>query len=364
MSANTATVQTRAEEAGEAHALAFRLAFAAAVGLTLGEVFGWDFPFLPAMLAVQLLAGPGGISVKQGIGFVVVMAAACIFAVLVAQILVDSPLVLLLVVALVIFLAFLLLARGQAMGVAATFLITTAVVPLLAIESMSVAYGLIHSLIAGSVLAVLLAFAANALFPSKMHAEPGVFHQPHAGNPVAIALANAAALMSVVIYFMLTVSPVSIVTVLTVIGILRQPASVGGGAGLGPCRGPRRDRRLSSRHASSFPRLSSAGRPVGRAYVRGAYLARWRVGTDLHGRPHHLPHLARAWTLALASGQRLPLRCPRFRRHGGGGLRHRHGERPARSVWRPPTEAWCFNPLTLCQSGTPRLDRSGGRLTP
>jgi len=233
MSAEAATLPTRAEQAGEAHALAFRLAFAAALGLTLGELLGWDFPFLPAMLAVQLLAGPGGISVKQGIGFVVVMAAACIFAVLVAQILVDSPLVLLLVVALVIFLAFLLLARGQAMGVAATFLITTAVVPLLAIESMSVAYGLIHSLIAGSVLAVLLAFAANALFPSKTHAEPGVFHQPHAGNPVAIALANAAVLMSVVIYFMLTVSPVSIVTVLTVIGILRQPASVGGGAGLG-----------------------------------------------------------------------------------------------------------------------------------
>src|SRR3989304_9306227 len=144
MSAKAATVPTQAEEVGEAHALAFRIAFAAGVGLTLGEVLGWDFPFLPAMLAVQLLSGRGPIGVKQGLAFVAVMVAACACATLLAQILVDSPLVLLLAVSLLIFLEFLLLARGQAMGVAAIFLITTAVVPLLAIESMPVAYGFIY----------------------------------------------------------------------------------------------------------------------------------------------------------------------------------------------------------------------------
>ena len=99
---------------------AFRIAFAAAVGLTLGEVLGWDFPFLPAMLAVQLLSARGPVSVKQGLAFVAVMVAACAFAVLISQIFVHSPLVLLLVVSLLVFLEFLLLARGQAMGVAAT----------------------------------------------------------------------------------------------------------------------------------------------------------------------------------------------------------------------------------------------------
>ena len=81
MSADAATVRTQAEEAGEAHALAFRIAFAAAVGLTLGEMFGWDFPFLPAMLAVQLLSSRGPLSVKQGLAFVAVMVAACAFAI-------------------------------------------------------------------------------------------------------------------------------------------------------------------------------------------------------------------------------------------------------------------------------------------
>jgi hypothetical protein len=233
MSVSAAIEKTESGRAREAHALAFRIAFAAAVGFTLGEVLGWDFPFLPAMLAVQLLTAGGKLNVKQGLAFVAAMVVACAFATLLAQILVDSPLVLLLAVALLIFLEFLMLARGQAMGAAAIFLITTAVVPLLAIESMSVAYGLIHSLIAGSVLAVLLSFAAHAFFPSTAPVEPGAFRQPHEGDPIAFALANTAVLMSVVIYFMLTASPVSIVAVLTVIGILRQPASSGGGAGVG-----------------------------------------------------------------------------------------------------------------------------------
>jgi hypothetical protein len=76
MSAKAATLQRQAEETGEAHALTFRIAFAASVGLTLGEVLGWDFPFLPAMLAVQLLTGRVPIGVKQGLAFVAVMVAA------------------------------------------------------------------------------------------------------------------------------------------------------------------------------------------------------------------------------------------------------------------------------------------------
>ena len=222
-----------AESARESHALAFRIALAAAFGLTLGEVLGWDFPFLPAMLAVQLLSARDSLSVKKGVAVIAVMAAACAFAVLVSQVFVDSPLVLLLAVSLVTFLAFLLLARGQAAGVAAMFLITTAVVPLLAIESVSVAQGFIYSVLAGSALAVLLTFAAQAFFPMRVPAEPVSAPAQQERAVVALALANATVLMSLVIYFMLTVSPVSIVAVLTVISILRQPADLGGGTAVG-----------------------------------------------------------------------------------------------------------------------------------
>jgi len=233
MPVSAATESAQADDARECHALAFRIAFAAAVGLTLGELLGWDFPFLPAMLAVQLLSGRGPISVKQGLAFVAVMVVACTFGVLVAQVFVDSPLVLLLVISLVTFVAFLSLARGQAVGVAGSFLITTAVLPLLASESMSVAYGFIHSLIAGSALAVLLAFTAHAFFPIRVQAEPVSPLAHDERDSVALALANTAVLMSLVTYFMLTVSPVSIVIVLTVISILRQPAELGGGTAVG-----------------------------------------------------------------------------------------------------------------------------------
>ncbi len=106
MPVSVATEPAVADDARESHALAFRIAFAAAVGLTLGELLGWDFPFLPAMLAVQLLSGRGPMSVKQGVAFVVLMAAACVFAVLLAQIFVNHPFVLLLAVSLVSFLSF------------------------------------------------------------------------------------------------------------------------------------------------------------------------------------------------------------------------------------------------------------------
>jgi hypothetical protein len=234
MSADAISTQNEAARAPASAATVFRIAFAAAGGLTLGEALDWDFPFLPAMLAVQLLAaGRGPISVKQGIGFVAVMAVACAFATLIAQLFADSPLVLVLAISLLVFLEFLLIARGQAVAVANVFLIATAVVPLLAIESPDLAYGLVYTLIAGSVLAVVLAFAAHAIFPAPGGTEQasGVQHQQ--ATPVAAALANTAALMSLVIYFMLTLSPVTVVTVLTVIGILRQPAKLGGGTATG-----------------------------------------------------------------------------------------------------------------------------------
>jgi hypothetical protein len=82
-------------------------------------------------------------------------------------------------------------------------------------------------------LAVLLVFAAHALFPTRVQAEPTSAPAREEPASVAIALANTAVLMSLVIYFMLTVSPVSIVMVLTVISILRQPANLGGGSAIG-----------------------------------------------------------------------------------------------------------------------------------
>ena len=234
MSAEAVTKEAfEAGRAGERHALAFRIAFAAAAGLTLGKVLGWDFPFLPPLLAVQLLTGPAPLNLKQGFGFVAAMTAACGFSVLVAQIFADVPIILILVLALLVFLGFLMLARGQAVAVAAIFLITISVVPLLAITSLSLAYGLVFTLIAGSFLAVLLSFLAYALFPAHAPLKQDVPPPAEVRAPVAAALANATVLTTLVIYFMLTASPVSVIVLMTAITILRQSSIAGPGVAFG-----------------------------------------------------------------------------------------------------------------------------------
>ena len=234
MSASAATtIGTHVEEAGEAHALAFRIAFAISVGFTLGLVLGWDFPFLPSLFAVQLLTGSKSLNLKQAFAFVVLMTAGCVFSVLIAQIFVETPLVLVLVLALLIFLAFLMLARGRAVPVANILLITVPVVPLVAVSTIELAYGLVYTLIAGSVLAVLLVFLAYAFFPARDHANEVAEPPAEERFPVGAALANAAVLMSLVILFISSGSPVSVIVIMTAVTILRQPPVAGHGAAYG-----------------------------------------------------------------------------------------------------------------------------------
>ena len=161
------------------------------------------------------------------------MTAGCVFSLLIAEIFVETPLVLILALALLIFVAFLMLARGQAVPLANILLITVSVVPLVAVSSVDVAYGLVFTLLAGSVLAVLLAFLACAFFPSQGDATGAAKASAVEDSPVSAALANAAVLMSLVILFVTTPSPVSVIVILTAITILRQPALGGRGATYG-----------------------------------------------------------------------------------------------------------------------------------
>jgi hypothetical protein len=217
------------ESARETHALAFRIAFATAISFTLGNVLGWDFPFLPAVFALQILTGSRSLNLRQAAGFAILMTAGCIVSVLIAQIFIQTPLVLLLVVALLIFFAFLLLARGQATAVASILLITASVVPLVAISSLEIAVGLVESLIAGSILAALLVLLAYAFFPSSGDTSEVVTRPAEAASPVAAALANSGTLVSLVILFMLSGSPVTPIVIMTAITILQQPVSAGYG---------------------------------------------------------------------------------------------------------------------------------------
>jgi hypothetical protein len=213
--------------------LAFRIALAAAAGFTLGHLLGWDFPFLPSLIAVQLLASGASLDVKRAFGFVVLMAIGCSLSLFISLFFAERPLSLVLAIGILIFLEFWALARGAA--AAAIFLITTSFVPLMAVSSLDLAYALVHDLVVGSILALLLALLVNALIPVEN--APEQKNESKAapdGGDVSTALANTAVLMSLFIYFMGAGTPTSIIVIMvTAITILQQAAVAGRGAALG-----------------------------------------------------------------------------------------------------------------------------------
>jgi hypothetical protein len=218
--------------AGE-HALAFRIALAAAAGFTLGHLLGWDFPFLPSLIAVQLLSSGASLDIKRAIGFVLLMAIGCSVSLLISLVLAERPSALVLAIGILIFLEFWALARGKA--AAAIFLITTSFVPLMAVSSLELAYALVHDLVVGSILALLLIFLVNALIPVESVPRPkdGAKAVPDGGD-VLIALANTAVLMSLFVYFMGAGTPTSIIVIMvTATTILQQSAIAGRGTASG-----------------------------------------------------------------------------------------------------------------------------------
>lgn len=193
---------------------------------------GWDFPFLPSLIAVQLLSARRSLDLKHALGFVVLMAVGCGISLFVALIFADRPLSLILMVGLMIFVEFLALARGNA--AAGIFIMTTSFVPLMAVSSLDLAYALVHDLIVGSVLALLLIFLVHALFPERSEPEQSVAHTVRESAPVAAALANTGVLMSLFVYFLGTGTPTSIIVIMvTAVTILQQSALAGTGTTLG-----------------------------------------------------------------------------------------------------------------------------------
>jgi hypothetical protein len=212
--------------------MAFRIAVAAAGGFTLGHLLGWDFPFLPSLIAVQLLSAGPALDFKRAIGFVVLMALGCSLSLFISLAFADKPLTLIVVVGLLIFLEFLAVARGKA--AAGIFLITTSFVPLMAVSSIDLAYGLVHDLVLGSILALLLVFLVHALFPAREGKQRKEVTTPEEGAPVTVALANAGVVMSLFVYFMGSGTPTSIIVIMvTAITILQQPGIASGGTAFG-----------------------------------------------------------------------------------------------------------------------------------
>jgi hypothetical protein len=218
----------------DARQLALRIAFAAALGLTIGEARDQPLTFLAPLLAVQLVAASRQApTLAQGVGFAVVIAAASWIALMIARTLIDVPPVLILVLGVVFFLSFLLDRLGRGGPLPSLLLTTNAAVPVLAMQSPGLAAGMVWLLTEAGITAVLLTWAVHAFFPAVALPTPPP-QRPIVAERGAerFALVNVLILMPLLVSFLVE-GETAVVVLLTVISILRQPMSRSGRTALG-----------------------------------------------------------------------------------------------------------------------------------
>ncbi len=81
-------------ELSEANIKTLRYAVGAAISMAFAMAINWPYSYLTMLLTVNLLSSPAGrLSFKQGIGFVLVIAAACFVAVQVGGFFIPYPFV-------------------------------------------------------------------------------------------------------------------------------------------------------------------------------------------------------------------------------------------------------------------------------
>lgn len=215
---------------GDAARQALRLALAMAIALTVAEARDLPFAFLTAMFTVQMLAkSPQPPTLKQGIGFAVILALAAQVALTLCGLLLHRPVVYLLVLGLIFIGCFYLQARGKGGPVPQLLLICNAMLPVLAVQSADLAVDFANVMIASALGAPLVAWLVHALLPSRTVAvEPDKPISAATPDALGHAIIAALVLMLPFAYFLLHAAEASIVMLVSVIGIMSQNAELRG----------------------------------------------------------------------------------------------------------------------------------------
>lgn len=226
MSPDTSTVDALRERRRKI----LRIALAVAFGLTIAEALEEPFSFLTPLLAFQVLMKiPRPPSLRQGLGFVLIIAVASGFALGLANALQSRPIVYLVILGLVFFGCFLMQLTGRGGPLPGMLLICNAMVPVLAVISRDLAQDFVWIMILSAASAVLLAWLAHALVPVLADAAE-VGSQPDRASAaigsVRVALACTFILIPVVIHYLANDSEVSIVVLMTIVTVLGQRADM------------------------------------------------------------------------------------------------------------------------------------------
>lgn len=277
----------------EAFRRTLRLALAMALGLTFAEARDQPFAFLTALLAVQMLTRlPQAPTLRQGLGFAVVMAAASGLALLLCALLLDRPVAYLLLLSVIFFGCFSLLASGRGGPLPQLLLLCNVTIPVLAVQSRDLAVDFGAVMIDASLTAPLLVWLVHAVLPTASPIAADA--QP------AKALAPTRAIQSTLVpliililpfaYFMLHPEEASFVILVTIIGIVGQPADARGPVVVGLLLG-----NLIGGTAASIAYLAVTLMP----WLGMLFLTTLAAGLILGGRLHSGAKLAPAFGFAL-----------------------------------------------------------------
>ena len=205
---------------------ALRLALSATLAFGFAEYQGWEFSFLAPMIAVQLLATmPSGIKLVQALAIPLILAGASLAALIVSTLFNGNPVVLLLFVGLIIFLAFYGERRGASAFAMSLIRIAFSAIPLVAVISASTGEDLAWFLVLSGIAAVVVVVIAHAVLPTPDTAPPAA---PSSTDPVdagvaaRIALSDTLVLLPLLIAFITGGDINNIVILIMTLNILRQ----------------------------------------------------------------------------------------------------------------------------------------------
>jgi hypothetical protein len=218
----------------EAFRRTLRIALVMALGLTVAEARDQAFAFLPALFAVQLLVkSPNAPSLMQGVGFAIIMAVSTGVALTLCSALLDRPVAYLLLLSLIVFGCFWLLALGRGGPLPQFLLLCNVMIPVLAVQSADLAADFAAVMIDASVGAPLLVWLAHGLLPAAHVARAPAQTAPAPSNAVQSAVVAFIVLILPFVHFMLNPEAASFVILVTIIGIVVQPPEARGLAAMG-----------------------------------------------------------------------------------------------------------------------------------
>lgn len=205
---------------------ALRLALAATLAFGFAEYRGWEFSFLAPMIAVQLLATlPSGIKLGQALAIPLILAGASLAALVVSTLFAGNPVVLLLFVGLIVFLAFYGERRGASAFAMSLIRIAFSAIPLVTTISASTGEDLAGFLVLSGFAAVVVVVIAHAVLPTPDTAPPAA---PPPTDPAdarvaaRIALSDTLVLLPLLIAFITGGDINNIVILIMTLNILRQ----------------------------------------------------------------------------------------------------------------------------------------------